>query len=105
MNGGINIDGGKGYALKIFNGTTSARGLLVEGDVVVKSGSEAIEINGSVISEKGIAIHVNKTVQSKYDGIVVSGVENDGVRTAISSEGGYALNISGNIDAVGGLLV
>ena len=51
------------------------------------------------------AIHIGGTVQSKFDGIVVSGVEDDGVRTAISSEQGYALNISGNIDAAGGLLV
>lgn len=44
-------------------------------------------------------------MQSAHDGIVVSGAENDGVRTAISSEEGYALNISGNINAAGGLLV
>ena len=58
-----------------------------------------------MISREEGAIHIGGTVQSKLDGIVVSGVENDGVRTAISSEKGYALNISGNIDAAGGLLV
>lgn len=36
VNGGINIDSGRSYALKIFNGTTSPKGLLVEGDVVAK---------------------------------------------------------------------